>query len=63
MCEEMQNLDAMHHNVMLALTGRTEFADEKDAQAFFDTGCQYLSSILLAKYRRHLSCHSKPEKR
>lgn len=62
-CQEMQNLDAMHRSVLMAISGRTEFRDEKDAQAFFDTGCQYLSSILLAKYRRNRTCPLMQEKK
>ena len=55
-CQEMQNLDAMHRSVLQVLSTRTEFNNEKDAQIFYDTACQYLSSILLAKYRRNSSC-------
>ena len=60
-CEEIRNLDAMHRGVMSVLSGRTEFTDEDDARAFFDVGCQFLSSILFAKYRRSSTCPLKLE--
>ena len=63
MCEEMLNLNAMHHAVMRSLFGRTEFVDEDDAKVFFDVGCQFLSSILFAKYQRNRECHLKLEAR
>ena len=60
-CEEIRNLDAMHRGVMSVLSGRTEFTDEDDARTFFDVGCQFLSSILFAKYRRSSTCPLKQE--
>ena len=55
-CEEIRNLDAMHRGVMSVLSGRTEFTDEDDARAFYDVGCQFLSSILFAKHIRSSTC-------
>ena len=55
-CEDMRNLDAMHRSVMMAISNRTVFTDEDDARVFYDVACQFLSSILFAKYRRNSTC-------
>ena len=60
-CDEIRNLDAMHRGVITVLSGRTEFTDEDDARTFFDVGCQFLSSILFAKYRRSSICPLRSE--
>lgn len=60
-CQEMLNLNVMHRAVMNVLFARTDFVDDNDAQVFFDVGCQFLSSILFAKYQRNKECHLKSE--
>ena len=55
-CQEMENLDAMHRAVLTAMDNREEFVNDEDARSFFEAGCQFLSSILFAKYRRRSEC-------
>lgn len=60
-CQEMLNLNAMLQSTMHVILNRVDFVDDNDAQTFFDVGCQYLSSILFARYQREKECHSTSE--
>lgn len=56
-CQEMLNLNSMLRSTMHVILNRSDFVDDNDAQTFFDVGCQYLSSILFARYQREKECH------